>query len=171
VLLERIDARPRCHDLQWKKMPNRGRHGLRPGVEESMSNISRAIDLYNRSLELRRSGQLAPALAALNECLSLAPQYDPAFFQRAMVQEDLKNFAAAVSDYTQSIVLHPNDVDGPNAIAYARHELAVKYFNRGLVQYYDLGDQDAGIADWQASAELGHAGAITQLQKLGRPLQ
>ena len=75
-----------------------------------------------------------------DKVLSLNPDFDIAWFNKANILGEQKNFEEAISHYTKAIEINP--------------EFAHAYFNRGLMLFF-IGKTNEGLADLSKAGELG----------------
>ena len=76
----------------------------------------------------------------LDEVISIAPNFVFAYFNKARLSFELKDYTAAIDNYSKAISNDPS--------------FAEAYFNRGLI-YVFLGDNDNGVSDLSKAGELG----------------
>ena len=88
----------------------------------------------------------------LNRVIELSPEFEFAYYNRAIVQCLKKNFLQGVEDFTQAIRLNP--------------EFAEAYFNRGLTLIY-LEKEADGTADLSKAGELGIYKAYNVIKRYG----
>ena len=79
-----------------------------------------------------------------------SPDFVYAYYNRARLHFDLKDFPAAIADYTEAIKLYP--------------EFAEAYFNRGIIHIF-LGNNKEGIADLSKAGELGIANSYSIIKR------
>lgn len=75
-----------------------------------------------------------------DKTLSLTPDFDVAWFNKANILGEQKNFEDAIFHYTKAIEINP--------------EFAHAYFNRGLMLFF-VGKTNEGLADLSKAGELG----------------
>lgn len=75
---------------------------------------------YDLGCELQRFGFLSLALNAFNRALELKPDYGYAVSNRGAVFLDMKNYAAAQSDFEVAVQLMPENITSWNGLALAR---------------------------------------------------
>ena len=75
-----------------------------------------------------------------DKVLSLNPDFDIAWFNKANILGEQKNFEEAISHYTKAIEINP--------------EFAHAYFNRGLMLFF-IGKTNEGLADLSKAGERG----------------
>lgn len=88
-----------------------------------------------------------------DRAIELSPDFAFAYYNRANILTQLKDYNAAIAHYTNAIRL--------NTL------FAEAYFNRGLTHIY-LGDTDKGVADLSKAGELGIYNAYNLLKKLAK---
>ncbi|MCG8578353.1 MAG: hypothetical protein MI866_00450, partial [Bacteroidales bacterium] len=88
----------------------------------------------------------------LNRVIELSPEFEFAYYNRAIVQCLKRNFLQGVEDFTQAIRLNP--------------EFAEAYFNRGLTLIY-LKEEADGTADLSKAGELGIYKAYNVIKRYG----
>ena len=75
-----------------------------------------------------------------DKVLSLTPDFDVAWFNKANILGEQKNFEDAIHHYTKAIEINP--------------EFAQAYFNRGLMLFF-IGKTNEGLTDLSKAGELG----------------
>jgi tetratricopeptide (TPR) repeat protein len=95
--------------------------------------------LLQRGELLRRQGDLAGAIKALDTALEAVPASARAYHQRGLAHHDRRDLDRAIADYTEAIRLDPVD--------------AVVHHNRGFA-YYDRQDFDRALADFDQALRL-----------------
>ncbi len=93
-----------------------------------------------KSSETQYSFDAEMIMRDYDRVISLAPDFQYAYFNKANVLATLKDFRSAVSYYTRAIEIDP--------------DFAEAYYNRGLV-YLFTGEDTKGINDLSKSGELG----------------
>jgi tetratricopeptide (TPR) repeat protein len=97
-----------------------------------------------RGLAYLDRGDIAHALADLNQAITLAPDFAPAYQNRGNAWYARGNYGQAIADYDTAIKLDPNSPS--------------PYVNRATVRR-DLGYADGALADYQKAISLGAGGA------------
>jgi tetratricopeptide (TPR) repeat protein len=118
------------------------------------------------------------AIQAFSQTIRLNPRYTIAYFLRAFIYAQLKEYRLSLSDYNQAIALKPNFAlaynnrgvlkavelnDAQGALADYNQAIALDpnyanaYGARGRLKYTKLNDLAGGIADVQKAAELARA--------------
>lgn len=94
---------------------------------------SPAKNAYRQGLKLLRSGQAEQALMQFDKCISLDPQYGPAYIDRASAHLQLGQADKAVADCNGAIALLP--------------ESSGAYCNRGIA-YWKLAQRQKALDDF-----------------------
>src|SRR5687767_943771 len=102
-------------------------------------NAQKAVDAYNRGLELQDSGDTANALAAYDLALRLNPKMLDAYNNRANLKLASGDQNGAIEDFTKVIELTSGH--------------ALSYYNRGNI-YLELQRYDPAIADFTKAIEI-----------------
>jgi Flp pilus assembly protein TadD len=79
-----------------------------PLPDSNPTGASSALDWTNRGNELYRSGQLQPAIEALNQALRLDPKFHPAWYERGNVLFAMNRYTEALESYDYTIQLKPD---------------------------------------------------------------
>ena len=103
------------------------------------SDLEHAKAAQSRGAELHRNGDLQGALREFDRAVRLAPRSDLAWYNRGLVQRDLKNCQAAVADFDRALDLQPQFF---NAL-----------YQRGNCRQ-QLGEYEAAVADYSRAAEF-----------------
>lgn len=90
-------------------------------------------------------------LADLNRVIALAPDMEYAYYNRAVLQTSLQEYAKAIDDYTEAIKHNP--------------KLAEAYYNRGLL-YLSSGQTAKAIEDIRRAGELGLYEAYSIIKRI-----
>jgi tetratricopeptide (TPR) repeat protein len=101
------------------------------------------------------------AIEEFSKAIRLNPKYQYAYFQRALVYEQLREFQRSLADYDRAIFINP--------------KYSKAYNNRALLKADKLNDIPGAIQDFRQAARLfraqGNTGdlqlAIAALRKLG----
>lgn len=108
-------------------------------VELNPKNIQLTWDIGRVSYEIE---EYADALTYYSRAMAQIEKPDAQLFLiRGEVFEKLKNYEAAIEDYTTVIKMNPN--------------LAIAHYNRGQAKAR-AGNAKAACEDWKKAAELGH---------------
>ena len=97
-----------------------------------------------RGLAYLDRGDIAHAIADLNQAITLAPDFAPAYQNRGNAWYARGNYGQAIADYDTAIKLDPNSPS--------------PYVNRATVRR-DLGYVDGALEDYQKAISLGAGGA------------
>jgi len=92
-----------------------------------------------RGADLHKSGDLQAALREFDRAVRLAPRSDLAWYNRGLVNRDLKDCRAAVRDFQRALDIQPNFF---NAL-----------YQRGNC-LQQLGDYEAAVADYSRAIEF-----------------
>jgi len=88
----------------------------------------------------------------LNRVIELSPEFEFAYYNRAVIQCLKKNFLQGIEDFTRAIELNS--------------DFAEAYFNRGLTLIY-LKKEAEGTADLSKAGELGIYKAYNVIKRYG----
>jgi len=94
--------------------------------------LHRSVLLTNRARVLMALGRPNEALVAFDDVLQLDPEYDDAYFERAVAHRAVGDLDAALADLDRAIELSPAFTDA--------------YYNRADI-HTDLGDTERSMAD------------------------
>lgn len=97
-----------------------------------------AVHLF-RAAENSLDGRHAAALAEIDSGIELSPRYDEAFRLRGRTHVGLREFQAAIDDYSHAVALNPQS--------------AVAFINRG-VAFGHIRDFDKALADFNTAIRL-----------------
>jgi tetratricopeptide (TPR) repeat protein len=97
-----------------------------------------AVHLF-RAAENSLDGRHAAALAEIDSGIELNPRYDEAFRLRGRTRVGLREFQAAIDDYSHAVSLNPQS--------------AAAFFNRG-VAFGHIRDFDKALADFNTAIRL-----------------
>jgi protein O-mannosyl-transferase len=125
---------------------------------EAMGQTSRAIQDYNKSIELLpsanaynsrgwvydQSGDKKAALLDYDKAILLAPKFTKPYFNRGAIEAASGNITAAIEDYNAVLKISP--------------ENKFAYYSRGQA-YLMLHDTVNACKDWNQAKELGHEDA------------
>ena len=101
-------------------------------VEKNPKSLATWLDLGNIYFD---TGKYQEAIRAYEKYLSLNPNNTDVWTDLGVMYRRSKNPAEAISSFDKAIELNP------------QHEQA--RFNKGVVQFYDLGDRDAALLTWR----------------------
>ena len=106
-------------------------------VEKNPGNLTAWLELGNLYFD---SGKSQDAIQAYSKYLGMNPNNPDVWTDLGVMYRRSGNPAEAVSSFDKAVELNP------------RHEQA--RFNKGIVQFYDLGDRDAALQTWQELIEI-----------------
>jgi tetratricopeptide (TPR) repeat protein len=106
-------------------------------VEKNPGNQVAWLELGNLYFD---TGKHQDAIQAYSKYLSLNPNNPDVWTDLGVMYRRIGNPAEAVSSFERAIELN------------TRHEQA--RFNKGIVQFYDLGNRDAALQTWQELIEI-----------------
>jgi tetratricopeptide (TPR) repeat protein len=106
-------------------------------LENNPNNLSAWLELGNLYFD---AGKFQDAIQAYSKYLSLNPNNANVWTDLGVMYRRSGNPAEAISSFEKAIELEP------------RHEQA--HFNKGIVQFYDLGNRDAAIQTWQELIQI-----------------
>ena len=72
------------------------------------------------------------------------------FYNRGIVRDELKDYKAAIEDYSHAIKLNP--------------AFSNAYYNRGIAKHR-LGDDKGACEDWEKVGQMGDSGAYEAVKK------
>lgn len=101
-------------------------------VEKNPTSLASWLELGNLYFD---TNKYMDAIQAYTKHLSLNPNNPDVWTDLGVMYRRSRNPAEAVSSFDKAIELNP------------QHEQA--YFNKGIVQFYDLGNRDAAMLTWQ----------------------
>ncbi len=100
---------------------------------------SEAAVYFFKGVRYANRNETLQAFSSLSKALNAAPDFADAYYERALVNSRMKMYDQAVSDYTKTIELNPQD-------SHAFH-------NRGLVYARGVKNYDHAIADFSKAIE------------------
>ena len=122
-------------------------------MEYEASLSSKDEDIENRQSPVPDTKfEYGLILKDYDKTIQLAPDFGFAWFNRANILVEQKDYRNAAANYTKAI-----ELDG---------DFAEAYFNRGLTYIY-LGDNQRGIADLSKAGELGMYVAYNIIKRFG----
>ena len=124
---------------------------FRPPARRSLQGVAYAL----RGLAYLDRGDIAHAIADLNQAVALAPDFAPAYQNRGNAWYARGNFGQAIADYDETIKLDPNSPS--------------PYVNRATVRR-DLGYTDGALEDYQKAIEPRATAAPTPIAGAGRSI-
>ncbi|MEP6742672.1 MAG: tetratricopeptide repeat protein [bacterium] len=166
---------PKINDAAWKFLRDQ-ELAADPNYEaynfKSQNRVAAAAsEQYNKGVKLQQSGDLAAANAAYTRAIKIDPNAPDAYNNRGVAYLALKNYAAALADFSRCIEL------GPSGEAYNNRgniyfsqkqfkeaisdfgesiklkESAEAYTNRGTA-YEEIGEDNLGFADLDQAIRL-----------------
>jgi formylglycine-generating enzyme required for sulfatase activity len=116
-------------------------------------NINRGLDIatscYQRGLSNSQAQQYLSAFADFSRVIDLNPQ-PYAYYQRAITSFYLKNYAEAIADLTKALEAIPHNIE---------------YFGWRAGAYYQLGEYEKAIADYDSILRIDPHHSQTQESK------
>ncbi len=106
-------------------------------IENNPNSLATWLELGNLYFD---TDKFQDAIQAYSKYLSLNPNNPDVWTDLGVMYRRSKNPAEAVSSFDKAIELNP------------QHEQA--YFNKGIVQFYDLGNRDAAMLTWQELIQI-----------------
>ena len=76
---------------------------------ELVQNSPKAVEAYNRGLELQNSGNAEAALVEYDKAIRIDPKMAEVYLSRGNIYAERGNGEAALADYTKVIELNPAD--------------------------------------------------------------
>jgi tetratricopeptide (TPR) repeat protein len=118
---------------------------LKPDYVDAIKNL--AIVYFKRGGEYYNNGEYDKALADYNRAIELDSNEPATWYNRGMIYQLIKkDYDKAITNYAEAIRLKPDFAD-------AIESLATVYFTRGN-EYYNNGEYDKALADYNRSIEL-----------------
>ncbi|MEY2703118.1 MAG: hypothetical protein RLY43_1756 [Bacteroidota bacterium] len=161
-----------CFGLTYCHAQSSSDYHIKGEEKDKKGNFKGAIKLYQKALDLdpknveilekmffakSNTSQYSSAIDNLNTLLELKPQSSKYYFFRGFFHFNLKNYTAAVVDYTKAIEFKEDKIADFNI--YSERGLckmrlkdysgAIEDFNRTIAMY-----PDAGIAKLKSEAEI-----------------
>jgi tetratricopeptide (TPR) repeat protein len=99
-----------------------------------------ATDYFLRANEKAEKGDIAGAIADLDQSIALNPKYDSAYINRGWIKHRSTNWSGALADYNQAIAINPRS--------------DVAYNNRGLLKIEKINDYTGALADLNQSIAI-----------------
>jgi tetratricopeptide (TPR) repeat protein len=173
------DLAPKINQTAWEFLkthelsgePRFEKHLFKGAAGASDKATIKATEQYNRGVKLQQAGDLAGAIAAYNRVIELDQNYADAYNNRGAAYVSLKDYAAAVSDFTRSIELAPSanayNNRGNIYLSQQKYEEAIADFGDGLklkpsadayvdrgVAYQNTGRDALALDDFSRAIEL-----------------
>jgi tetratricopeptide (TPR) repeat protein len=107
-------------------------------VPKNAMAAEKNAEYYKRLGNAKRDrGDNKGAIADYTRAIELNPNFDKAYFNRALAKHALGNYSGAIADYNKSLEILPNDSDAYNGRGVSRNKLydlsgAIDDFNRAL---------------------------------------
>lgn len=136
------DLAPKINQTAWKflkthELPNEPRFE-QYNVKGARGTSDKVTDHYNRGVKLQQAGDLKRAIDAYTRVIELDRKFSDAYNNRGAAYVSLKDYAAAVADFSRSIELTPTKA---------------AYANRANIYLYQQKYEEA-IADLTAGIKL-----------------
>jgi tetratricopeptide (TPR) repeat protein len=126
----------------------------------SLSELRKKGDYVGLGNLLYSRGYMDMAFDIFNREINTNPSSSGAYFGRALIRDDRKDFAGALADFNRSIEIEPVNNVG-------------SYYNRALIKK-NMGNRSGAIQDFRRAAQLYRSAgnpnmqsAINQLKRLG----
>jgi poly(3-hydroxybutyrate) depolymerase/Tfp pilus assembly protein PilF len=169
------DLAPKINEAAWQFLKSK-ELAADPHFEEynfkSQNRPSAAAsEQYNKGVKLHQSGDLAGAIAAYTKAIKSDPDKPDAYNNRGVAYLTLKDYTAALADFSRSIELSPSSEAYNNRgnIYFSRKQFkeaisdfgesiklkanAEAYTNRGTA-YEETGEDTLGLADLEQAIRL-----------------
>ena len=168
------DLAPKINEAAWQFLKNK-ELGADPLFEEynfkSENRSAAASEQYNKGVKLHQSGDIAGAIAAYTRAIKNDPGKPDAYNNRGVAYLALKDYTAALADFSRSIELSPSGEGYNNRgnIYFSRKQFkeaisdfgesiklkatAEAYTNRGTA-YEETGEDTLGLADLEQAIRL-----------------
>ena len=170
------DLAPKINEAAWKFLqgkelaaePRFETHYFKSSEHRASSEAS---DQYNKGVKLQESGDLAGAIAAYTKAIKIDPNKDDAYNNRGVAYLALKDYPAALADFSRAIQLSPtaeaynnrgniyfSQKQFPEAISDFGESIKLKqsseaYTNRGTA-YEESGDDNLALLDLNQAIRL-----------------
>jgi tetratricopeptide (TPR) repeat protein len=125
-----------------------------------VSELGKKRDYVGFGNLLYSRGYIDMALNAFDDAIRINPSSSTAYFGRALIRDDRKDFAGALADFDKAIELNPENGAG-------------SYYNRALIKK-KTGNRSGAIQDFRRAAQLYRSvgnpnsqKAVSQLESLG----
>ncbi len=158
--------------------PENPAHGSLKIVERVLSNEldAQAARDFFKGIKYANGAEMTLAFSYLTKAINRAPDFPDAYYERALVNAHLKLYDEAISDFTRTVELNPDDAPAYNnrGLAYARGikeyrkaiadftraveidpDFAEAYDNRGIAYQMASDNKENACADWKQACELG----------------
>jgi tetratricopeptide (TPR) repeat protein len=152
-------------------------------ILESDPDCPEAYNLRGNVLAVLQHGK---AIDAFSKAVELKPAYAEAHYFRGLSHHDLKDYKAAVCDYTTAIkigfdIAEAYNARGSSHVLSGSYELAISdfstaielkpdfalaWFNRGITYVRLESDPVHAMADIMKSAQMGHEPALAIMNRL-----
>ena len=121
----------------------------------SMIKLSRWIPetwrpILTEEVQKGNTGDLKGAVVDYTKAIELKPEYIKAYYYRASIKYQQKEFKGAIEDFSIVIELNP--------------DFKIAYLNRGMAKYYS-NDKVGACVDWQLAADLGYTKAAEKVKR------
>jgi len=169
------DLAPRINEAAWQFLKSKelaaDAHFETYNFKSQNRDSAAASEQYNKGVKLHQSGDLAGATAAYTRAIKLDPNRQDAYNNRGVAYLALKEYAAALADFSRSIELGPTSEAYNNrgniyfsqkqfkeAISDFGESIKLKasaeaYTNRGTA-YEEIGEDSVGLADLEQAIRL-----------------
>lgn len=169
------DLAPKINDTAWRFLQDKeltaDPHFEEFSFKSQNRDAATATEQYNKGVKLHQSGDLAGAIAAYTRALKIDPNAQDAYNNRGAAYLGLKDYAAALADFSRSIELGPTwetynnrgniyfaqkqfkEAISDFAASIKLKETAEAYTNRGTA-YEESGEDSLGLADLDQAIRL-----------------
>ncbi|HEX9630280.1 MAG TPA: tetratricopeptide repeat protein [Pyrinomonadaceae bacterium] len=169
------DLAPRINEAAWQFLKNKeliaDAHFEAYNFKPQNRDSAAASEQYNKGVRLHQSGDLAGAIAAYTRAIKIDANKQDAYNNRGVAYLALKEYAAALADFSRSIELGPTSEAYNNrgniyfsqkqfkeAISDFGESIKLKgsaeaYTNRGTA-YEEMGEDSIGLADLEQAIRL-----------------
>jgi tetratricopeptide (TPR) repeat protein len=169
------DLAPRINEAAWQFLKNKelaaDAHFEAYNFKSQNRDSAAASEQYNKGVKLHQSGDLAGAIAAYTRAIKIDANRQDAYNNRGVAYLALKEYAAALADFSRSIELGPTSEAYNNrgniyfsqkqfkeAISDFGESIKLKasaeaYTNRGTA-YEEIGEDSIGLVDLEQAIRL-----------------
>jgi tetratricopeptide (TPR) repeat protein len=118
-------------------------------ASEQDTKLKDAPAYYARALQkYEKLNDVKGAMVDLNQAISLNPQYTEAYYNRAILKDEMRDFQGALADFNQAIAFNP--------------KYSEAYHYRANLKADKLKDQPGAINDYRLAARFYRESGQTQ---------